>query len=75
MNIEPLNLESQLKLYKLKLYLKQHPEDNNRLAIKNYEHWLALNQEYKKLFRKYELLRSKHFEFVNILDRIFDNNS
>ncbi|MEM7758327.1 MAG: hypothetical protein AAF298_09405 [Cyanobacteria bacterium P01_A01_bin.40] len=64
MNIEPLNLESQFKVCKLKLYLDQNPEDSHRLAVENYKQWLTLTQAYKRLFEKYELLQAEYSELL-----------
>lgn len=49
MNNEPLSLESQFEVKRLKLYLEQNPEKAQDLAISYFEDYLELVQEYKKL--------------------------
>ncbi|MEM7591545.1 MAG: hypothetical protein AAF383_08495 [Cyanobacteria bacterium P01_A01_bin.83] len=70
MNIDPLTLESKFEVIKLKLYLDQHPENSRKLAIKNYEYFLALVHEYKKLRKEYDLLQSEYFEFIELSTNI-----
>ncbi|MGD1922051.1 MAG: hypothetical protein ACFCAD_26045 [Pleurocapsa sp.] len=74
MNIEPLTLESKFEVSKLKLYLQQHPENSCRLAIKNFEDFLALVQAYKKLYQKYQLLQAEYSDFVELLANISDTD-
>ncbi|MGD1919360.1 MAG: hypothetical protein ACFCAD_11000 [Pleurocapsa sp.] len=70
MNIEPLTLELEFKVSQFELFIKQHPERSTKLAITNYRNLLALIQEYKKLYQKYELLQSEYSEFIDILELI-----
>ncbi len=49
MNNQPLSLESQFEVKRLKLYLEQNPEKAQELAITYFEDYLELIQEYKKL--------------------------
>ena len=67
MNKIPLPIESQFEVTKLKLYLQQNPEDSFRLAIENYEDFLALAHEYRKLQARHELLESQYSEFIALI--------
>ncbi|VEP14677.1 hypothetical protein H1P_280018 [Hyella patelloides LEGE 07179] len=67
MNIDPLTLESQFEVTKLKLYLQENPKDSHQLAISHYEDFLTLAQEYRKLYQKYELLHSEYSEFIDLV--------
>ncbi|MEO1690904.1 MAG: hypothetical protein AAFR63_05155 [Cyanobacteria bacterium J06631_6] len=67
MNIDPLTLEAEFAVSKLKLHLDRYPENSRELAIKNYEDFLALAQAYKKLSEEYELLQSEYAEFIELL--------
>lgn len=67
MNLEPLTLESKFEVCKFKLHLHQYPENSQRLAIENYEDFLALATAYKKLHKQYELLQSEYNEFIELL--------
>lgn len=72
MNLDPLTIESQFEVSKLRLYLQQHPENSHRLAIRNYEDFLALVQAYKKLYKKYESLQAEYSEFIELVTAISD---
>ncbi|MEL6911337.1 MAG: hypothetical protein AAFO85_14170 [Cyanobacteria bacterium J06598_4] len=67
MNIDPLTLEAEFAVSKLKLHLDRYPENSRELAIKNYEGFLALAQAYKKLSEEHELLQSEYTEFIELL--------
>lgn len=64
MNTIPLPIESQFEVIKLKLYLEQNPENSFQLAIENYEDFLALNHEYKKLQKYYKRLQSELISLI-----------
>ncbi len=49
MNNEPLSLESQFEVKRLKLHLQKYPSQSIELAIAHFEDYLQLVQEYKKL--------------------------
>ena len=49
MNNQPLPLESEFEVKRLKIYLEQNPEKAHELAITYFEDYLELVQEYKKL--------------------------
>ncbi len=54
MNNQPLSLEYQFEVKRLKLYLDTHPQESLRLAIAHFEDYLELVHEYKKLDQKYK---------------------
>lgn len=60
-------IESQFEVTKLRLYLEQNPENSFQLAIENYEDFLALAHEHKKLSQDYERL---HSEFISLIATI-----
>ncbi|MEL7008098.1 MAG: hypothetical protein AAFR62_01130 [Cyanobacteria bacterium J06629_2] len=64
MNTTTLPIEPQFEVIKLKLYLEQNPEHSLQLAIENYEDFLALVYEYKKLQKDYKRLQS---EFISAI--------
>lgn len=67
MNIEPLTIESEFKVSQFKLYLRQNPENSYRLAIRNYENFLALVQAHKELLKKHKSLQDEYSELIELI--------
>ncbi|MEM8721239.1 MAG: hypothetical protein AAGE84_18390 [Cyanobacteria bacterium P01_G01_bin.39] len=72
MNLDPLTIEDQFEVTKLRLYLEQNPEQSRQLAIKNFRDLLALAQAYKKLDKKYNSLQKEYSELLDLLTIISD---
>ncbi|MEM7761071.1 MAG: hypothetical protein AAF298_23520 [Cyanobacteria bacterium P01_A01_bin.40] len=72
MNLDPLTVEAQFEVTKLRLFLKQNPEQSRQLAIKNFKDLLALVQAYKKLNKQYDSLQKEYSEVLDLLTGIYD---
>ncbi|MEM8675493.1 MAG: hypothetical protein AAGF83_16705 [Cyanobacteria bacterium P01_G01_bin.67] len=72
MNLDPLTIEAQFEVIKLRLYLEQNPEQSRQLAIKKFQDLLALVEAYKKLNKQYDSLQKEYSELLDLLIVISD---
>lgn len=72
MDLDPLTVEAQFEVTKLRLYLEQNPDQSRQLAIKNFQDLLTLVQAYKKLNKQYDSLQKEYSELLDLLTAISD---
>ena len=53
-----LSLHAQFDVIKLRLHLRQHPQDSHRLAIEHFQDYLEVVERYKKLEAEHQQLKS-----------------
>ena len=51
-------LHAQFDVIKLRLHLRQHPQDSHRLAIEHFQDYLEVVERYKKLEAEHQQLKS-----------------